>query len=197
MTSASLLQASARGEPRPDAVASLRAAASRLLSQFARLDPQWGEINRLKRDALDLPLSGAPDALRDIELTPTAARAGVSRAQAGDSLILIATWPRGGGWQVESIVPFGNSRDSGTNRYDNQAQLYARQQLKSVPLDPGALLAQATAIERPGKTAPGRVTPSRPAIAQVPQAFTFGQPANAAERNGAATNGQPARAGAK
>ena len=98
-------------------------------------------------------------------------------------------------------MPFGNSRDSGTNRYDNQAQLYAQQRLKSVPLDPGALLAQATAIERPGKTAPGRVTPSRPAIAQVPQTFTFGQPANAAERNSAVTNAQPAtqpaRAGAK
>lgn len=185
-----LLQASARGQPRPAAVASFRAAATRLLSQFARLDPQWGAINRLKRDALDLPLSGAPDALRDIEIAPNTPSTGVSRAQSGDSLILIATWPRGGTWQVESIVPFGNSRDSGTNRYDNQAQLYAQQRLKTVPLEPGALLAQATAIERPGKTAPGRVLPTRPAIANLPQTFTFGQPANAAERNTGTARGQ-------
>ncbi len=70
MTAAPLLQASALGLPRPDPVAALRSTAASLLSQFARLDPEWGELNRLKRDDVDLPLAGAPDALRDIELRP-------------------------------------------------------------------------------------------------------------------------------
>jgi penicillin amidase/acyl-homoserine-lactone acylase len=176
-----LLQASANGLPRPDPVATLRNTAVRLLSQYARLDPQWGEINRLKRDELNLPLSGAPDALRDIELAPNAGRDAKSNARSGDSLILFSTWPRNGTWQVDSIVPFGNSRNSGTNRYDNQAQLYAQEKLKSVPLDPGALLAQATAIERPGKTPPRRAAPPR-SITPPQQPFSFGQPATAAER---------------
>jgi penicillin amidase/acyl-homoserine-lactone acylase len=198
MTSTPLLQASANGLARPDPVATLRNTAARLLSQYARLDPEWGEINRLKRDELNLPLSGAPDALRDIELSRNAARDARSNAGSGDSLILFATWPRNGGWQVDSVVPFGNSRNSGTNRYDNQAQLYAQEKLKSVPLDPGSLLAQATAIERPGKTLPRGAAPPR-SITPPQQPFSFGEPANAAERPPAPTpratdRGQPARA---
>jgi acyl-homoserine-lactone acylase len=181
ITAAPLLQASARGVPRPDAVATLRNAAARLLSQYARLDPEWGVINRLKRDELNLPLGGAPDALRDIELAPNVNAQAKSNAQSGDSLIMVSTWPKTGPWQIDSIVPFGNSRDSGTNRYDNQAQLYAQEKLKSVPLDPGLLLAQATAIERPGKTSPRGVAPPR-TIPPAPPNFTFGAPANAAER---------------
>ena len=181
ITATPLLEASANGLPRPDPVATLRNTAARLLSQYARLDPQWGEVNRLKRDELNLPLSGAPDALRDVELAPNASRDARSNARSGDSLIVFATWPRNGAWQVDSIVPFGNSRNSGTNRYDNQAQLYAQEKLKSVPLDPGSLLAQATAIERPGKTPPRGAAPPR-SITPTQQPFSFGEPANAAER---------------
>jgi penicillin amidase/acyl-homoserine-lactone acylase len=179
LTAAPLLQASARGLPRPDPVATLRSTAASLLSHFARLDPEWGEINRLRRDNLDLPLSGAPDALRNVELAPNQSAAGYSPAEAGDSFVLFSTWQRNGAWQAQSIVPFGNSRNSGTNRYDNQAILYAREQLKSVPLDPRSLLAQATAIERPGRTAVQGVAPPRSA----PPNFSFGAPASAAERS--------------
>jgi penicillin amidase/acyl-homoserine-lactone acylase len=182
LTAAPLLQASALGLPRPDPVATLRATAAALLAQFARIDPEWGELNRLRRDEVNLPLSGAPDALRDIELAPNARRTGRSNARGGDSLILFATWPKNGEWMVDSIVPFGNSRNSGDNRYDNQARLYAQRQLKSVPLDPGPLLDQATAIERPGKTLPRGAAPPR-SIAPGPQPFGFGQPASAAERH--------------
>lgn len=181
MTAAPLLQASARGLPRPDPVATLRNTATLLLSQYSRLDPEWGEISRLKRDDLNFPLSGAPDALRDIELAPNAHLLGRSNAQSGNSLIVFSTWPKNGPWQIDSIVPFGNSRNSGTNRYDNQALLYAQERLKSVPLDPAPLLAQATAIERPGRTLPRGVAPPRTAPPAASN-FTFGAPANAAER---------------
>lgn len=180
LTAAPLLQAAARGLARPDPVAALRATANWLLSRFARLDPEWGEVNRLKRDGFDLPLSGGPDALRDIELAPDTRIAGQSNAQAGDSYVLISSWSRNGVWQAESVVPFGNSRNSGANRYDNQALLYQRQQLKLVPINPAALLAQATAIERPGKTPLQSVAPPRN-VPKTPPGFTFGAPANAAE----------------
>ncbi len=179
LTAAPLLQASANGLPRPDPVATLRSTAAWLLSHFARLDPEWGEVSRLRRDNLDLPLSGAPDALRNVELAPNQKAAGFSSAEAGDSFVLFSKWQKNGAWQAQSIVPFGNSRNSGTNRYDNQAVLFAREQLKSVPLDPRSLLAQATAIERPGRTAVQSVAPPRTA----PPNFSFGAPASAAERS--------------
>lgn len=181
LTAAPLLRASANSMPRPDPVATLRNSAGLLLSHFARLDPEWGEVNRLRRDNLDLPLSGAPDALRTIELANRKTVESMT-AEAGDSFVLFSTWQRNGAWQAQSIVPYGNSRNSGTNRYDNQAVLYAREQLKSVPLDPSSLLAQATAIERPGRTPPQAVAPLR-TVPPVPPNFSFGAPASAAERS--------------
>lgn len=182
LTAVPLLQASANGMPRPDPVATFRDSAAWLLSHYARLDPEWGEVNRLRRDNLDLPLSGAPDAVRDVELAPNRRTAGTSDASSGDSFVLFSKWLRNGVWQADSIVPFGNSRNSGTNRYDNQAMLYARDQLKSVPLDPRSLLAQATAIERPGKTPPQTAAPPRNGPLASPN-FSFGAPASAAERS--------------
>lgn len=182
LTAAPLLRASAMGMPRPDPVATLRRSAGLLLSRFARLDPEWGEVSRLQRDNVDLPLSGAPDALRSVEVSANPKAAGSAGAEAGDSFVLFSKWLRNGTWQTESIVPFGNSRNSGTNRYDNQAVLYAREQLKSVPLDPRSLLAQATAIERPGITPPQATAPLRVAPPAAPN-FGFGARANAAERS--------------
>ena len=70
-----------------------------------------------------MPLSGGPDALRDIDVPVALARDGTFTAVSGDSLILISTWPRSGAWQVESVVPFGSSKLQASRHYTDQAQL--------------------------------------------------------------------------
>jgi penicillin amidase/acyl-homoserine-lactone acylase len=184
MTAAPLLQASARGVARPDSVASLRATANRLLSEFGRLDPAWGEVNRLRRGNLDLPLSGGPDALRSIDVQPQLDSNGISTAQGGDSLTFISTWTKDGSWQAESIVPFGSSKMAGANHYADQAPLFASEKLKALPLTANALTAEASGIERPGKPPPPKgsiVAPPAP-IAPAPATIGVTRPANAAER---------------
>jgi penicillin amidase/acyl-homoserine-lactone acylase len=185
LTAIPLLRATAAGLPRPDAVETLRASANRLLSEFARLDPLWGTVNRLRRDALNLPVSGAPDGLRSIELQQRLRPDGTSSAEAGDSLTLISTWTKDGRWQVDSVAPFGTSHIAGARHSTDQAQLFADGKLKSVPLTEAELMAQATRIERPGRPTPrGNAAPAVPnrAAPPPPSAGIVTRPANASER---------------
>lgn len=151
LTAISVLQADELGRPRPDAVAVLRGFATRMLEYFGRLDPTWAEVSRLKRGAVDLPLSGGPDALRDIEFEPGLDDDGTARAIGGDALTVLSTWNSNGVWEVESIVPYGSSSSANSPHYADQAPLFAEGRLKELPLTEGALMEQATQIERPGK----------------------------------------------
>lgn len=184
LTAGPLLQASASGLPRPDSIATLRATASRFLSEFGRLDPTWGTINRLRRGNLDLPLSGAPDTLRSIELQGRLRSDGTSTAIAGDALAMFSTWSKDGRWQIESIVPFGSSNVAGTRHYADQAPLFADEKLKRLPLSGAELMAEATQIERPGKPPPpkGVTTAPVPSAAGPSAGLSVTQPANAGER---------------
>ena len=161
MTALPLLRASASGQPRPDAVATLRLAATRLLAEYGRLDPTWGEVNRLRRGSLDLPVSGGPDMLRDMDVRTRLDPDGKSIAEAGDSLVMISTWTRDGRWQMESIVPYGSSQASDSRHYADQARLYADDKLKTLPVTGAAVVAEATQIERPGKPPPRTPGPRR------------------------------------
>lgn len=185
MTAVPLLQASARGQARPDAVATLRLAANRLLAEYGRLDPTWGEVNRLRRGSLDLPLSGAPDALRSIDVRARLDGDGKSVAEGGDNLVMVSTWLRDGRWQIESVVPYGSSQMVGSRHFADQAQLYADDRLKTVPLGPADIMAEATQIERPGRPTPRQpaTVPPSPTIARSTTAIGVARPAAAAERN--------------
>jgi len=187
LTAEPLLRASARAEPRPDPTQTLRATANRLLSQFGRIDPSWAEVSRLRRDDLDLPLSGGPDTLRSVDVPPRIKRDGTFAAAGGDSLTLISTWLKDGRWQVDSIAPFGSSQLAGAKHYADQAPLFAAEKLKTLPVTAPALAAEATEIERPGKPSPKGpiVVPAAP-FAPNPPAIGITRPANAAERRAAA-----------
>ena len=44
----------------------LRHAISTLKTHFGRIDPEWGQLNRIRRGALDLPIDGGPDVYRAV-----------------------------------------------------------------------------------------------------------------------------------
>ena len=80
-----------------------------------------------------------------------------STAAGGDSLTLFSSWARNGAWQVESVVPYGASDSAVSPHYADQAPLFAAEKLKSVPLSNAALMAEATATERPKPPPPKKV----------------------------------------
>ncbi|MEL7488356.1 MAG: penicillin acylase family protein, partial [Pseudomonadota bacterium] len=90
----------------PDPVAALRRASAELKRGFGRIDPEWGEVNRLKRGDVDLPLNGGPDILRAIYGAGDPGD-GALTAVGGDTSILYADWPADGPPIIKTVHQFG------------------------------------------------------------------------------------------
>ncbi len=141
-----------QGEPTPDPIQSLRNAVALLKEHWGRLDVPWGEVNRMRRGPLDLPLGGGPDLLR-ATYARTPQEDGRLKSQGGDTMIYIVDWAPDGTLKSESIHQFGSATlDETSPHYADQAPLFAEQQFKQVPLDRADLDAQATRVYRPGQT---------------------------------------------
>jgi len=71
--------------------------ATELMEKFGRLDPEWGEVNRIIRGEVSVPLDGAPDVLRAIYADRDGLeKEGVLNAFAGDTHIFVADWAPNG-----------------------------------------------------------------------------------------------------
>ena len=135
-----------------DAVAALRKAAQTLMQHFGRLDPEWGEVNRLRRGKLDLPAGGGPDTLRAIESTVEPGADGKFEANKGDTLIIFVEWGPSGKVHAESIHQFGSATlDASSPHYADQAPLYQRQEMKPVWLDEAEVRQHLEREYRPGR----------------------------------------------
>jgi acyl-homoserine-lactone acylase len=130
----------------------LREAAGLLKQHFGRLDPPWGDVNRLRHGAADLPLAGAPDMLRAVYTEKVAAPDGRRLGYVGDSYVLIAEWDREGRVRSRSIHQFGSATlDERSKHYADQAPLFAEQRLKPVWLDETEIRAHLAREYRPGE----------------------------------------------
>jgi len=137
----------------PDLRASFAAAAANLQKHFGRLDVPWGEVNRLRRGDVDLPLAGGPDTLRAVYGVEPG-EDGRLVAKAGDCFVMLVEWDAEGGLQSESIHQYGSATlDESSPHFADQAGLFAAQELKPVLLDEAAVLRVATRDYRPGEGA--------------------------------------------
>lgn len=128
----------------------LRDAAQHLLDHFGRLNVPWGEINRLRRGDVDLPVGGGPDILHAIygDLQADGRLAG----RAGDSYILMVAWDDEGRVRSESIHPFGSATlDATSPHYADQAPPFAERRLKPVWMDEADIRANLERAYRPGQ----------------------------------------------
>ena len=138
----------------------LESAANRLTETFGRLDVPWGEVNRLRRGRVDLPLGGGPDTLHAVLTRP--ADDGRLVGWAGDSYVLLVDWDTEGRVRSRSIHPFGSATsDARSPHYADQAPLFARRQLKPVWLDEAEIRAHLEREYRPTASGPGRKSPGK------------------------------------
>ncbi len=140
------------GKPQGDAVAALRKAAQTLMQHFGRLDPEWGEVNRIRRGTLDLPAGGGPDTLRAIESTLEPGPDGKFEANKGDTLIIFVEWDPSGKVHADSIHQFGSATlDASSPHYADQTPLYQREEMKPVWFDEAEVREHLEREYRPGR----------------------------------------------
>ena len=152
MTAGHFIIADMQDKPEPDLTQTLQDALTLLKTHFGRIDPKWGEVNRLTRGDKSWPLSGAPDVLRAVygvfdEETSQ------HKAVAGDSYIMFVEWAPDGTLTSNSIHNFGSATlDATSSHYDDQAPMFATEQERPLPLDLATLLAEKTSDIRLGAT---------------------------------------------
>ncbi len=136
-----------RGDPLPDARATLTEEAAWLQANFGRLDPPLGDVQRLVRGKLSIPVYGGPDAMRAIY---SRKEDGIRIADHGDSFIMLAEWDKAGHVRSESIHQFGaaTSRPESPH-YADQARLFAAERWKPVLFDEKALAGHVERTYRP------------------------------------------------
>tara|TARA_R110002072_G_scaffold59914_5_gene152357 strand:- start:2470 stop:4617 length:2148 start_codon:yes stop_codon:yes gene_type:complete len=119
-----------------DPVAALREAAAELMQHHGRLDPQWGEVNRLVRGDLNLPIGGGPDVLRAIYAgSHDLDENGQLVAAAGDTSIMLVEWLADGSLDASAIIQYGTATlDDSSPHYADQAPLFATEQWRTLDL---------------------------------------------------------------
>jgi len=114
----------------------LREAADELMSHYGRLDPSWGEVNRMIRGDVNLPLGGGPDILRAIYGgSANLDENGQLRAVAGDTYINFIEWMPDGELRSRAIHQYGSATlDRMSAHYDDQAVLFAAEEWRTLDL---------------------------------------------------------------
>ena len=106
-------------------------ATKKLNKHFGRVDVPWGEVNRLIRGNLDLPIGGGMDILHAIY--GIIQEDGRLKANDGDSYVLMVIWEKDGSVHSKSVHQFGAATiREDSPHYADQAPLLAQRKLKPV-----------------------------------------------------------------
>jgi len=121
-----------------------------LVDGHGRVDVPWGEVNRLRRGEVDLPLGGAPDVLRAIY--GERVDGGVLSGIVGDAYLSAISFDAHGVVSSRAIHQFGSATlDEESPHYADQAELFADGQLREVPFTRAELAAAAVRTYRVGE----------------------------------------------
>ena len=119
-----------------------------MLARLGTLEVPWGEVNRLRRGTVDLPLAGGPDTLRAV-YGRDPDEDGVLTAVGGDGLVVMAEWGADGTPLLRTIHQFGSASTRATSpHYADQAPLFAAERLRTIEWDPERIRADAESLVR-------------------------------------------------
>lgn len=125
----------------------LRSTVAWLVERFGRVDVQLGEVQRLRRGSVDLPLGGGPDVLNAVRAKDDGERLVGFQ---GDSYVLIVDFPKDGPVTSESIHQYGASNRPSSPHYADQARSFTALRLKPTLRDPADLARKTERAYRPG-----------------------------------------------
>jgi acyl-homoserine-lactone acylase len=145
-----LIRERLEGKPQRRPTDALREAIVLLKTHFGRIDPEWGQVNRLRRGALSLAIDGGPDIFRGVygEKQPD----GTLTAMAGDTFVMFVAWDKAGKLTSESIHQFGSATlDAKSPHYADQAPLFVAMKTKPVLFTQAQLAGHIEEDYRPGE----------------------------------------------
>jgi acyl-homoserine-lactone acylase len=125
-----IFNARREGRPEPDPLTSVREAAAHLRTHFGRLDPPLGDVLRLRRGDVDLPLDGGPDTLRALRWTPD--EDGRLSADFGDGFMMIMDWAPDGTLTTRVIHQWGASDRPESPHYNDQSEMFSRHEWRTL-----------------------------------------------------------------
>jgi penicillin amidase/acyl-homoserine-lactone acylase len=125
-----LYNAARAGAPPPAPVDTARAAAAHLRQHFGRLDPPLGDVLRLRRGDVDLPLEGAPDVLRALRWHDDPD--GRLNADFGDGFMMVMDWAPDGTLSARVIHQWGASDRPESPRYNDQSEMFSRREWRAL-----------------------------------------------------------------
>lgn len=122
------------------AVEILRAAKTKMLTNFNRTNLQLGDIQKLVRGIMVLPLPGLPDVLAPMYSIPY--KDGMYKGNQGDAYIELVRFTKDGPI-IESLNVYGASARKNSPHYTDQMDMYVKQQTKTMTLNKATVYQQA------------------------------------------------------
>jgi acyl-homoserine-lactone acylase len=116
-------------------------------SNFGTTELTLGDLQKLVRGGRDWPLAGFPDLLAPQWTEPY--YNGRLKAVGGDGLIMFVRFQKQGLPKIETINMYGASAKQGNKHFDDQVEMYLKQQTKTMSLDKAVIYKQAESIYHP------------------------------------------------
>ncbi len=116
-------------------------------TNFGRTDIALGDLQKLVRGDKEWPLGGFPDLLSPQWTAPY--KNGKLKSIGGDGLIMFVRFAKEGLPKIETINMYGASAKPGNKHFDDQVEMYLKQQTKTMTLDKGLVYKNAERIYHP------------------------------------------------
>lgn len=130
----------------------LRHAVDHLMAKFGRIDVPWGEVNRLQRGDVSLPVDGGPDVLRAIY--SVGLEEGETYATHGDTWMALVAWGPDGSVNADVLHQFGSATmDPSSKHYADQAPLFVDKRWRKANFDIDAIRAASNDAQWVGEAA--------------------------------------------
>lgn len=137
------------GRPAPEPEVAFRESVEFLMIHYGRIDPTWGEVNRLYRGEASLPISGGSDVLRAVYPDDNTDD-GKLKMAGGDTWMALVEWDAAGNVQADLVHQYGSATlDKTSKHFGDQSSLFAEEKFRRALFDRAAIEAVATRTYRP------------------------------------------------
>ena len=118
-----------------------------MTTNFGTTDLKLGDIQKLVRGDKEWPLGGFPDLLSPQWTEPMAS--GKLKSIGGDGLVMFVRFQKQGLPKIETINMYGASAKAGNKHFDDQVEMYLKQQIKTMTLDKATVYNNAERVYHP------------------------------------------------